>query len=97
MYHDTPGIDLSIMVNKLNEDLDARPIKQKRQLFNPERYVAINTEIQKLLEASLIQEAYYSDWLANIFLVKKTNRKWRVCIDFAYLNRACLQDCFPLP
>ena len=27
---------------------------------------------------------------------KKKNDKWRVCVNFTSLNRACLKDCFPL-
>ena len=30
-------------------------------------------------------------------VVKKKNRKWRVCIDFTDLNKACPKDPFPLP
>ena len=51
----------------------------------------------RLLTAGFIQEVYYSDWLANIVLVKKTNGKWRMCVDFTDLNRACPKDSFPLP
>ncbi|XP_019054095.1 PREDICTED: uncharacterized protein LOC109114992 [Nelumbo nucifera] len=30
-------------------------------------------------------------------MIKKPNGKWRICIDFTDLNRACLKDNFPLP
>lgn len=30
--------------------------------------------------------------MANIVVFKKKNVKWRVCIDFTDLNRACLKD-----
>ena len=39
----------------------------------------------------------YPDWLANVVLVKKANGKWRLCIDFTNVNRACPKDSFPLP
>ena len=39
----------------------------------------------------------YPKWLANVVLVKKRNGKWRLCIDFTDINRACLKDSFPLP
>ena len=30
-------------------------------------------------------------------VVKKKNRKWRVCVDFMDLNKACPKDPFPMP
>ena len=39
----------------------------------------------------------YPEWLANVVLVKKANGKWRLCIDFTDVNRACPKDSFPLP
>ena len=47
--------------------------------------------------ACFIREVYYPDWLANVVLVKKANRKWRMCADFIDLNKACSKDSFPLP
>ena len=29
-------------------------------------------------------------------VVKKKIKKWRVCVDFTDLNRACLKDPFPV-
>ena len=40
-------------------------------MFAPERDKAIAKEVKKLLEASFIREVYYSEWLANIVMVKK--------------------------
>lgn len=36
----------------------------------------------------------YLTWLANMVLVKKSNEKWRVCMDFTDLNKACPKDSF---
>ena len=47
--------------------------------------------------AGFIHEVYYLDWLANVVLVKKANGKWRMCMDFIDLNKACPKDSFPLP
>ena len=30
-------------------------------------------------------------------MVKKANGKWRMCIDFTDLNKACLKNSYPLP
>lgn len=49
------------------------------------------------MSTGFIREVYYLDWLANVVLVKKANRKWRMCVDFTDLNKACSKDSFPLP
>lgn len=51
----------------------------------------------KLLAADFIREVHYLDWLSNVVMVKKTNEKRRMCVDFKDLNRSCLNDSFPLP
>jgi hypothetical protein len=38
----------------------------------------------------------YPVWLANTVPVKKKNGKWRMCVDFTDLNKACKNDDFPL-
>ena len=48
-------------------------------------------------EAGTIREIYFPKWLANTVVVKKKNGKWRVCVDFTDLNRACPKDPFPMP
>jgi hypothetical protein len=54
-------------------------------------------EVKRLLSAGVIREVTYPEWLANTVMVKKANGKWRMCIDFTYLNKACPKDEFPLP
>jgi len=62
-----------------------------------EHYVALKEEVDKLLANRFIREAYYPTWVANSILAKKKNGKWRTCVDFTDLNKACLKDSFPLP
>jgi hypothetical protein len=52
-----------------------------------------------LLQTILAIGEYYFwyDQLANIVLVKKSNGKWRMCIDFTDLNKAYPKDSFPVP
>jgi hypothetical protein len=40
---------------------------------------------------------FHPTWLANPVLVKKRNGKWRTCIDYTSLNKACSKVPFPLP
>ncbi|KAL5578310.1 hypothetical protein UlMin_020009 [Ulmus minor] len=91
------GIDPAIAVHRLQVDPDHPPVKQKRRKIAPERNKAVNEEIQKLLDIGSVREVHYPDWLANVVVVRKKNGKWRVCIDFTDLNKACPKDSFPLP
>nr|GFB23771.1 reverse transcriptase domain-containing protein [Tanacetum cinerariifolium] len=50
---------------------------------------AIQAEIQKLVDAGIMREVYYHDWLSNPVMVKKHDGSWRMCVDFTDLNRAC--------
>ena len=72
-----------------------KPVRQRRRKFNEERRQAIRDETQKLLAAGLIREVQYPEWLANVVLVKKSNGKWRMCVDFTDLNKACPKDSYP--
>ena len=96
-HEDMPGIDLSIIVHRLNVNPASSPIRQKKQVFAQERDKVVAEEVKKLLEAGFIREVYYPDWLANVVMVKKNNGKWRMCVDFTDLNRACPKDSYPLP
>ena len=45
----------------------------------------------------LLRRFFYPEWLANTVVVKKKSGKWRVCVDFTDLNKACPEDPFPMP
>ena len=94
---DMGGIDPAIITHILNVSPSFKPVKQKRRSFAPKRQKAINEEVGKLFQAGAIKEVEYPEWLANVVLVKKANGKWRLCIDFTDINRACPKDSFPLP
>ena len=91
------GINIKVASHNLNVDPTFEPVKQKRRKLGPERAKAVNDEVDKLLKIGSIHEVQYPDCLANPVVVKKKNVKWRVCIDFSDLNKACLKDSFPLP
>ena len=96
-HEDMLGINPSIISHKLNVNPSLRPVKQKQRVFAPERNKAIIEEVDKLLKANFIREVFYLDWLANVVMVKKNTGKWRMCVDFTDLNKACPKDSFPLP
>ena len=96
-HEDMQGIDPLVIVQILNVSPSSFPVRQKKRVFAQERDKAIAKEVWKLLEVDFIQEVYYPDWLANVVMVKKANGKWRICVDFTDLNRACPKDSYPLP
>lgn len=51
-----------------------------------------------MLQASkFIKEIHHPKWLANPVLVRKKRVKWRVCINYTSLNKACTKDPVPWP
>ena len=92
-----PGIPTEVIQHKLNVNPESKPVQQRRRVFALKRDQAVRDEVARLLTAGFIREVYYPDWLVNIVLVKKANGKWRMCVDFTDLNRACPKDSFPLP
>ena len=91
------GISSEVICHALNIKPEAIPIRQKRRAMNPEKYKALKEEVRKLLDNGFIKEAHYPSWVTNLVLVKKTNGKWRTCIDFSNLIDTCPKDSFSLP
>ncbi|KAL0420396.1 UNVERIFIED_CONTAM: putative enzymatic polyprotein [Sesamum latifolium] len=85
------------MTHKLNVNPAFRPMKQKKRSFGLKRSEIIKEKVKKLLTTGYIHAIQYPEWLANVVLVPKQNKKSRMCIDFMDLNRACPKDSYPLP
>nr|GEZ36536.1 reverse transcriptase domain-containing protein [Tanacetum cinerariifolium] len=94
---DMTGVPWSVAEHRLNIREGCPLVRQKKMSQAPERTKAIQEEVQKLVEARIMREIYYHDWLSNPVMVKKHDGSWRMCIDFTDLNKACPQDCYPLP
>jgi hypothetical protein len=72
-------------------------MQQRLHRFDEERCRAIGVELRKLLKVGFIMEVFHPMWLANPELVTKKNEKWRMCVDYTSLNKACPKVSFPLP
>ncbi|KAI5332081.1 hypothetical protein L3X38_022209 [Prunus dulcis] len=57
----------------------------------------MKVEVDKLSSIGFIKEVDYPTWLANLMMVRKPKKGWRMCVDYINLNRACPKDSFPLP
>ena len=90
------GIPWDVTEHALRLILGSKLAKQHLRHFDDERHTAIGEDIAKLLAAGFIREVFHSDWLANPVLVKNKTGKWRMCVDYTGLNKACPKDHFPL-
>jgi hypothetical protein len=91
------GVNRDVIEHSLNIDPAIRPRKQKLQKMSIDKAKGARNEVKRLLSAGVIREVTYLEWLANTVMVRKANGKWRMCIDFTNLNKACPKDEFPLP
>nr|GFA39834.1 reverse transcriptase domain-containing protein [Tanacetum cinerariifolium] len=94
---DMTGVPRSVAEHRHNVREGYPPVRQKKRGQAPERTKAIQAEVEKLVEAGIMREVYYHNWLSNPVMVKKHDGSWRMCVDFTNLNTACPQDCYPLP
>jgi len=88
---------MEIAEHSLRIKADAKQVKQCLRRFNDKKHRAIEEEVAKLLDAGSIWEVLHLDWLANPVLVPKKNNKWRMCVYYMGLNKACPKDPHPLP
>ena len=95
--YDALGIDPNFICHNLNVNPSITPKKQSPRRPSKEHADAIRDEVRKFKQAEAIKEVFYPGWLANTMVVKKKSGKWRVCVDFTDLNKACLKDPFPMP
>jgi hypothetical protein len=91
------GIPREVTEHALEIRAGSKPVKQCLRRFDEEKRRVIGEEIHKLLEAGFIKEVHHPEWLANPILVRKKSGKWRMCVDYTGLNKACPKVPFPLP
>jgi hypothetical protein len=94
---DLVGVSRTVIEHSLGIDPSVRPKKQWLCKMSDEKIEAAKAEVHRLLEANFIEPVAYPTWLTNVVMVQKKSSKWRMCIDFTSLNKACPKDNFPLP
>ena len=94
---DMTGIDQTLASHKLNVIPLEKPVRQKVRHIHPDRHQIIQTEVDNILRVGFIREEKYPEWLANMVVIPNKGCKWRVCVDYADLNKTCLKDSFSLP
>lgn len=72
------------------------PIKQRYYSVSLKIQEAINAEVDKILEAGIIEPSK-SEWSTSIVMIKKPNGNYRFCLDSRKLNSVSKKDAYPLP
>jgi len=94
--YEAPGIDPSFICHQLNVNPSIISKRQPPRRPSKEHAEVVRSEVAKLKQAGAIKEVFYPQWLANTVVVKKKTGKWRVCVDFTNLNKACPKDPFSM-
>ncbi|GKA46141.1 reverse transcriptase domain-containing protein, partial [Tanacetum coccineum] len=94
---DMTGVPRYIAEHRLNVRDGCSKVRQKKRGQAADRNQAIQEEVAKLIEAGIMKEVYYHNWLSNLVMVKKHDDSWRMCVDFKDLNKACQKDGYLQP
>nr|GFD04925.1 reverse transcriptase domain-containing protein [Tanacetum cinerariifolium] len=62
---DMTVVPRAVAEHRLNVRDGYPPIRQKKRGQAPEHTKAIQAEVEKLIEAGIMKEVYYHDWLSN--------------------------------
>ncbi|CAL8990437.1 unnamed protein product, partial [Prunus brigantina] len=68
LYDDIPDWHLPFTRASLSINPAVLPVRQKHRAYDPERYEAMNAEVDKLSSIGFIKEVDYPTWLANMLV-----------------------------
>jgi hypothetical protein len=75
----------------------AIPFKQIPYKLNPKYKEKVNIELDRMLEAGIIEPVEESEWISPMVVQDKKTREIKIYVDLMKLNNACLHDPFPTP
>lgn len=97
-FSEMRGIVGYLGVMKIPLKPDVKSCKQRPYRMNPNYKEKVKVEIDRMLEAGIIEPVEESEWISPMVIQeKKTVREIRICIDLRKLNDVCLHDPFPTP
>ena len=75
---------------------NAKPIKQRAQSASHHHRQEIEKQVEEML-CNGTMELSISPWASPVVLVTKADNTLRLCIDYRNLNKATIEDSYPLP
>jgi hypothetical protein len=82
---------------KIPLKLDARPVKKIPYKLNPKYKQKLKIELNKMLEAGIIEPVEESEWISPMVGQDKKTRDIKIYVDLKKLNDSCLHDPLPTP
>ncbi|GKC27055.1 reverse transcriptase domain-containing protein [Tanacetum coccineum] len=76
---DMTGVPRHIAEHRLNIREGCPSVRKKKRGQAPERNKTIQEEVEKFIDAGIMKEVHYHNWLSNPDMVKKHNGSWRMC------------------
>src|SRR4051812_44304156 len=74
-YQDMPGLDTDIVEHRLPLKPECPPVKQKLRISHPDMADKLKNEVLKQIDAGFLVTSVYPQWIDNIKLVPKKDRK----------------------
>ena len=74
---------------------DYRPIRHASRRWSPAMWAVAQEAVREMHQAAVIKRSA-SAWCHVLVIQKKSDGKWRFCIDFRDLNARCKKDAYPI-
>ncbi|GKB69324.1 hypothetical protein Tco_0930736 [Tanacetum coccineum] len=99
-HADMTGIPRTIMVggkpfntkHKLNKYKHIKPVKQKKRELGLDRSATAYKEVEELTKAGILRNVKNKTCVATPVMIKKSDKGWRMCVDFTDIHKACPKD-----
>jgi hypothetical protein len=91
------SIPREVAEHSLDIHADSRPVRQHLRRFDEEKRKVIGEEVHKLLAAEFIKEVFPTRVVSKLHISQEKGGKWRMCVDYTCLNKACPKVPYPLP
>jgi hypothetical protein len=91
-FTDMKGIKGPMGEIRIPLKLDARPVKQRPYKLNPKYKEKVKIELDKMMEAGIIELVKESEWIIPMVVQDKNMGEIRICVDLRKMNDACLHD-----
>jgi hypothetical protein len=97
MFTEMKGIVGEIGEMKIPLRLEQRPVRHRPYRLNPIYKKKVRVEIDRMLEARIIEPVEESKWVIHMVVQEKNQGGIRICVHPRKLNDAFLHDPFPTP